>query len=414
MILELLRKCPAHAIAIQEAAGLNDPELQPHLRGWKFVQSTDQNLAVGVRSDGTAEIRILFDSMNPQSHGGRDYADDPTGSMEEEKIMWYLIVEANFGQWNEPLQTRSSGGPGGSHRGLVNKATLETVRILTFVVNNKAATDTLDYVRLRLRQLFLDAARFQVDYIGGDANASMYRYHKSQRVPNIEKSIFSVMKDTMIAAVNSVITNPEHHVHAGLVSSNSQEALNNLVSLFQTKTMEEGLQAYWDGDLSIDCVIGVVFSWGHSATLQSWRRENAQEMVSELSRPTLGYPEFDIRVADFPFYLENTHLWLRTTGNGDTDWHSPLFVRLRTLETKNKRKRSAAATVTRRERDFARMEARGLLKGKGKGKGKEKGKQPSPAPSSPPWQSRDSSWQSWQSEAWWDTSNPHAGWNACW
>jgi hypothetical protein len=407
MILELLRKCPAHAIAIQEAAGLSDPVVKPRLSGWQFIQSADTNLAVGVRSDGTANLRVLFDSTDPQSRGGRDYPDDPTGSMEEEKILWYLIVEANFG-----LQTRSGGGSP------VSKATLETVRILTFTINNKAATDTLDNVRLRLRQLFLDVARFQVDYVGGDANAAMYRYYRGQRVPCIEKSVFSVMKDTLVAAVNSVLTNSEHHIHAGMVTSNSQETLSSLVFLFQGDT-EEALRDYWDQGLSIDCVIGVVFSWGHSATLQAWRQENAREIIPELVRPHLGFPEFDIRVADFPFFLENTHLWLRTTGNGDTDWHSPLFVRLRTLETKNKRKRSTAAAVTRCERDLARMEARGLLKGKGKGKGK-------PSQSSPPWQSTTdpassswqtiapSTWQSWQSDAWWDTSDHRAGWNAYW
>ena len=98
--------------------------------------------------------------------------------MEAEGTLWYLIVELDFGLWDEAMasQPRSRGGQQQMHYGLVNKGSMEKVRVLTFVINNVKAANSCGTVRKRLRQLFLDVARYQVDYLGGDANAAVYRY----------------------------------------------------------------------------------------------------------------------------------------------------------------------------------------------------------------------------------------------
>ena len=97
MLLAMIKKCSAHVLCLGEAAGIEDPETKADLAGWQFVSSSDTNLAIGVRSDGSANISILLDTTSPDLKGGRDYADDPSLLIAEEKILWYIIAEIDFG-----------------------------------------------------------------------------------------------------------------------------------------------------------------------------------------------------------------------------------------------------------------------------------------------------------------------------
>ena len=150
--------------------------------------------------------------------------------------------------------------------------------------------------------------------------------------------------------------------------------------------------------MPLDCVVGIVVSWGHSTPLKWWRQSQGPTMFQELEYPIAGYPDFEIRVAEFPFYLENKHLWLNTSGNGDSDWHSPLFVRLRTIETKNKRKRSDEAKAARQQKDWERYNRRY----------EQRGEQTSSSSSARPsdWQASSStSWWQSQNSSWWNTQS---------
>jgi hypothetical protein len=99
-------------------------------------------------------------------------------------------------------------------------------------------------------------------------------------------------------------------------------------------------------------------SWGHNPTLAAQRRSHGEELLNQSTDRLQGHSEYHISVAEYPLSLSNKLLWL---GNNDTDWHSPLFVRVRCLAERNKRKRS--------EEGYAKR------LGKGKGKGKNKGKE---------------------------------------
>ena len=149
------------------------------------------------------------------------------------------------------------------HYGLVNKGSMEKVRALTFVVNNVKAASSCGTVRKRLRRLFLEVARYQVDYLGGDANAAVYRYYNNQQVPSIATSSLKVMLNTFVGAVNTVIHDPQHKIHAGLITSNSQESLDLFTKTYEEKTSERATQELYDLGMSIDTVIGIVVSSGH-------------------------------------------------------------------------------------------------------------------------------------------------------
>jgi hypothetical protein len=441
LLVEFLRKCPAHIMCLAEAAGIQQEEMRRRLCGWKFVSSYDENLAVGVRSDGSASINILYDSTDPTAPGGREYHDDPTLPLSEEKYLWYLIVELDFGIINasdhRDYQGKgSAGAPSVRSSGRVNKASFEKVRVLAFHINNVKAAKSPYSTRLRLRQLFLDVARYQVDILGGDANGAMYRYFPQQPIPSIAQSSFVVMLKTLIAAINSCVQDPRHKVHADFISSNAQDKLDRFQKLFTEKSPEVAWKIIEEDDGGIDCVVGVTISWGHSATATRWRESVDTTLLTALADPLLGYSEFVAKVAEFPLLLTNRHLWLNTAGNGDCSWHSPLIVRLRLQEDQNKRKRSAAAQEARNERYQTFLARKGQEKGKGKeagktagkGKGKETGKEkgnktPAPPAHPPSVSSSSSSWRpsvpwgntassSSSSSAWQNTS--WQSWNQRW
>ena len=373
MLIEFIRKCPAHVLCLAESAGITDEEVRTRLGGWRFLSSFDKNLAVGVRSDGTSAMSILYDTTDPSVQGGRDYVDDPSVPMAPETILWYMIVELNFGiidASDHPDYVKGKGkgirssGKGVRTTGFVNHGTLDRIRVLTFVVHNKAAAQKPQATRLRLRQMFLDVARFQVDYLGGDANGSIYRYFKHQPVYSIGQSSFAVMLRTMVSAVNSVITDPKDKVHAGLITSNSQQVLDRIKAVYDSHDAQTAWQILEDEGVSCDCIVGVVLSWGHSEPLQKWRSEKGTSLLEITQDPILGFPEFDIRVAHYPFLLNNSHMWLNTSGNGDTSWHCPLFVRLRPIPDMNKRKRTQEKYEERRLRDQERYYNRGRGRGR--------------------------------------------------
>ena len=54
------------------------------------------------------------------------------------------------------------------------KGSLTTVRTLVFHVDHTAANTRVKTTRKRLRQMVLDCAKYQVDFEGGDCNASLH------------------------------------------------------------------------------------------------------------------------------------------------------------------------------------------------------------------------------------------------
>ena len=186
MMLNFIARNSAHVMAICEAAGLENPLKRGELErtNWKLAVSSDTNMALGVRGLN-ASIRVLLDTTSSE-YQFRDFTDDPTPLGTKESYLWYMIAEITFGE-----ETNRHVNP--PKREPIQRARQDTYRIAVFHINNKAATDKLAYVRLRMRQMVLDLFRYQTDVIGGDANMSIFRYFKAQRVPSIVQSSLYVM-----------------------------------------------------------------------------------------------------------------------------------------------------------------------------------------------------------------------------
>ena len=100
-------------------------------------------------------------------------------------------------------------------------------------------------------------------------------------------------------------------IHAQMVSSNSADTLREIEHLCNSGGHTNPWEIMGLQNLSIDCIIGVVFSWGHSPSLADWREEKAEGIYKELAKPKLGYPEWSIKVSEYLMMLDNHHLWLR-------------------------------------------------------------------------------------------------------
>ena len=114
--------------------------------------------------------------------------------------------------------------------------------------------------------------KYEVDLIGGDANASMYRVFSTQRTPSIGQSSFCQMLRKFIKTIIRVsgddprqnFTNIRRKIGADFVSSSSAE------SLLEFKNQID----LGNGDqISCDTMIAVVIGWGHNVDSKLFRDE---------------------------------------------------------------------------------------------------------------------------------------------
>ena len=108
-------------------------------------------------------------------------SDDPCQSKAQDKLLWYLIVEVEFGAltdvaaatMRQTLRTVTAGTR-------IAKAHMGVARVCVFHIDNGSARTKRLKTRMRLRQMFADCIRYQVDFAGGDANAACYRWKGTQ------------------------------------------------------------------------------------------------------------------------------------------------------------------------------------------------------------------------------------------
>ena len=160
-----LRNCSAHVMCLAESSGITDDSFRTRLRGWTFASSYRKNLAGGVRGYGAARMRVIYDSTDPSSPGGRDDHDDPSiplaaevypgTSLRKLTLELSMPMIIRIGRKKDPLDLIPPKWNGTND--IAGK-----MRVLAFVVNNKHVKSSEYYARLRLRQLFLDVARYQV------------------------------------------------------------------------------------------------------------------------------------------------------------------------------------------------------------------------------------------------------------
>ena len=84
-------------------------------------------------------------------------------------MVWFLFVEVCFDN-TDPNELASAGIKPINHAGLT------FARICVYHIHNAAATDTPYNVRRQLEDMMWLIAKYQIDIVGGDANAALYRY----------------------------------------------------------------------------------------------------------------------------------------------------------------------------------------------------------------------------------------------
>ena len=148
LLIEVSSKSATHIVALCEANGLQLPAAEEKLERWIIVQTSDYNLAVLIRNDKGATIKLLYDSTDYQN-AYRDFADDPTPLNQPCKYLWYIITEVTFGYVDnaraqryleeETAHTGSSTDDAARQKALdtVVRATLKTWRVLVFTLTMK-------------------------------------------------------------------------------------------------------------------------------------------------------------------------------------------------------------------------------------------------------------------------------------
>ena len=115
-----------------------------------------------------------------------------------------------------PGASRDTGTP-------VTRMGLNKCRALVFHCSNAKVTGACRNVRMRYRQMMADVARYQVDFMPGDANASMYGSVKNQRGYNVALSSLNIMVQSACDFVNRYGSMGWPHVVGyQMTTSNSQ------------------------------------------------------------------------------------------------------------------------------------------------------------------------------------------------
>ena len=230
---------------------------------WETSHCT--SLAVGIRESPGATLTMLYDSTDVTTPLHRYYSDDPCESKMQEKSLWYVIVEVDFGVITETAKTLArrtarpvtTGTP-------VARAHMEKVRVCVFHVQNEYARAKFLTTRMRLRQMFADCVRYQVDFVGGDANAASYRWKSTQFYHTPTASSLNIMAGRAATVANQCLTVSDASIDirgafgVQMVTNNTNNELLNLEKTYQTGTEQE------KNDLGYDCIVLIAYTWGHT------------------------------------------------------------------------------------------------------------------------------------------------------
>ena len=268
---------------------------------------------------------------------------------------------------------------------------MKKVRTLVFHAHHEKAHSNCYTTRLRLRQMSLDIVKNQVDYMGGDANASVYKYYKNDSEHTGQLSIkhSSLMRtiQTMVEAVNKVC----FPLQGGLpliyqaVTATTTENLDKIKDYFDLPPARRRDIPYPDQD----AICMVAFSWGHSCKAAE-SRVKAQEYIEKSKNP-IAAGEYLIVVNEQAMKLQNRSLWLTSY---NTDWHRPLQVTMRTFFQKNKKHHSLMSTNQHWYRNAA-------LQREGRAPSRSSAENTYGSWSPPPWRTKEQdTWKDYSTNAW--------------
>ena len=196
-----------------------------------------------------------------------------------------------------------------------------------------------------------DVVKYQVDFLGGDCNGSIYKYYNDNNHEfSIRDSNIAVILKKMVEAVNAVSKGLPTFTPCNyqLVTATSTRNLALIKEYYSLPEEERG--EYPDQDVL--AVIAV--SWGHTP-----KPQDSYYALQE-HHPEIPEGEWAMHVCETALQLTNRHLWL---GPVDQDWHRPLQVNLKPFWARNYQYRTAHSDVQSARRDKYWVDPRGTRKG---------------------------------------------------
>ena len=121
---------------------------------------------------------------------------------------------------------------------------MEVVRVCVFHIDNAAARAKCLKTRMRLRQTFADCKGYQVDFVGGDANAACYRWKSTQFYHTPTASSLNIMAARSAIAANKCMMSSaacadiKGLVGVQMVTSSASNELLKLARVYSTGTEE--------------------------------------------------------------------------------------------------------------------------------------------------------------------------------
>ena len=156
-IVNLISGVTGHYLMCCEAGTLQTEAFLSEMRknAWQLLFSRDGTLCIGHRG----------------THANMEFILDRTEADKPDRAVWYLMAEITWGR--QPS--------GRLHQDeVIRRSGLATTRFCVFHIHNKEARIRCGKVREQLAEMMMYCVKYEIDIIGGDANAGIYRYFKNQ------------------------------------------------------------------------------------------------------------------------------------------------------------------------------------------------------------------------------------------
>ena len=209
--------------------------------------------------------------------------------------LWYFIVEV---QWNLP------------------KGGMTCHRFCVFHAHNEACTGRTQTIRNNLFMMMRDISQAEVDFLGGDANASIYRCINGQPYPNFEYSSLNFCVTQSLEKIkekgHASNSKAQYQPEAQLITSLGYVELQELQRGYERN--ELGTKEY--NELGgPDTMVLYTFGWNHSIARRHPAIYRSETMINTDRNPL----EMKVSKADFYSRIPlNEALWLK---HSDHDSH---------------------------------------------------------------------------------------------
>ena len=133
--------------------------------------------------------RSVFDpSKKTPEHYGKRWNLEQDQTEYGKAALWYMIVDVKYGESSDGVT--------------ITRCGQRVTRVCVYHVDHKKASKSAYIVRDELTRMFVVCMYYQVDFIGGDANATSYKYFNEQTTKNYKMGSMMMTCDRVRQAYN--------------------------------------------------------------------------------------------------------------------------------------------------------------------------------------------------------------------